>query len=67
MFSEILFLFNSVFNVFSLVLVFFIIPFAKLVFDLRLRMERIEVLLDIILKDVEKLKKEIRNGKKSEN
>ncbi len=67
MLSEILSLFNSVFNVFSLVLVFFIIPFAKLVFDLRLRMERIEVLLDIILKDVEKLKKEIRNGKENKD
>ncbi len=65
--SEILSVFNSVFSVISLVLVFFIIPFARSVFALRLKIERIEVMLDIILKDIEKLKKEIWNGEKSKD
>jgi hypothetical protein len=55
------------FNVISFVLVVLLIPLIKFLFDLRLKIERIEIMLDIILKDVEKLKKEIWNGEESEN
>jgi hypothetical protein len=65
--SELLSVFNSVFNVFSLVLVVFLVPFVKFVFDLRLKIERIEIMLDIILKDLEKLKKEIWNGEEDKD
>jgi hypothetical protein len=65
--SEILSIFNSVFNVVSFVLVVLLIPLIKFLFDLRLKIERIEVLLDIILKDIEKLKKEVWNGEESED
>jgi hypothetical protein len=65
--SEILSIFNSVFNVVSFVLVVLLIPLIKFLFDLRLKIERIEVLLDIILKDIEKLKKEVWNGEESKD
>jgi len=65
--SEILGVFNSVFNVVSFVLVVLLIPLIKFLIDLRLKIERIELLLDIILKDVEKLKKEVWNGEESED
>jgi hypothetical protein len=39
-----------------------LIPLIKFLFDLRLKIERIEVILNIILKDVEQLKKEVYNG-----
>jgi hypothetical protein len=65
--SEILSIFNSVFNVVSFVLVVLLIPLIKFLFDLRLKIERIEVLLDIILKDIERLKKEVWNGEESED
>jgi cellobiose-specific phosphotransferase system component IIC len=60
--SEILSVFNSFFNVISFVLVVLLIPLIKFLFDLRLKIERIEVILNIILKDVEQLKKEVYNG-----
>ncbi|QGA72467.1 hypothetical protein [uncultured virus] len=44
-----------------------LIPFFKHLIDLRLRIERMEVLLDIILKDLEKLKKGLWDGKESED
>ncbi len=65
--SEILSVFNSFLSVASLVLALFIIPFAKFVFDLRLKIERIEVILNIILKDVEQLKKEVYRDENCEN
>jgi hypothetical protein len=65
--SEVLGIFNSVFNVVSFVLVVLLIPLIKFLIDLRLKIERIEVLLDIILKDIEKLKKEVWNGEESED
>lgn len=65
--NEFLSIFNSMFNVISFVLVVLLIPLIKFLFDLRLKIERIEIMLDIILKDVEKLKKEIWNGEESEN
>lgn len=55
--SEFLPIFNSVFNVISFVLVVLLIPLIKFLFDLRLKIERIEIMLDIILKDVDKLKR----------
>jgi cellobiose-specific phosphotransferase system component IIC len=60
--SEILSIFNSFFSVISFVLVVLLIPLIKFLFDLRLKIERIEVILNIILKDVEQLKKEVYNG-----
>jgi hypothetical protein len=65
--SEILQVFNSVFHVISFILVVLLIPLIKFLFDLRLKIERIEIMLDIILKDVERLKKEIWDGKESED
>ncbi len=65
--SEILSVFNSFLSIASLVLALFIIPFAKFVFDLRLKIERIEVILNIILKDVEELKKEVYRDENCEN
>jgi len=65
--SEVLSIFHSVFNVISFILVVLLIPLIKFLFDLRLKIERIEIMLDIILKDVERLKKEIWNGKESED
>jgi hypothetical protein len=63
--SEILSIFNSFFNVISFVLVVLLIPLIKFLFDLRLKIERIEVILNIILKDVEQLKKEVYDDKNS--
>jgi hypothetical protein len=65
--SDILSIFNFVFNVISFVLVVLLIPLIRFLIDLRLKIERIEVLLDIILKDIEKLKKEVWNGEESED
>ncbi len=65
--SELSSLLNSFLSVASLVLALFIIPFAKFVFDLRLKIERIEVILNIILKDVEQLKKEVYRDENCEN
>jgi len=65
--NEFLPVFNTFFQVLSFVLVVLLIPLLKFLFDLRLKIERIEVMLDIILKDVEKLKKEVWNGEESEN
>jgi hypothetical protein len=66
--SEFLSVFNTFFQVVSFVLVVLLIPLIKFLVDLRLKIERIEVMLDMILKDVEKLKKEVWNdGEESEN
>ncbi len=65
--NEVLTVLDFVFGIVSITLALFIIPFVKFVFDLRLKVERIEVLLNIILKDVEKLKKEIRNGEENKD
>jgi hypothetical protein len=65
--SEVLSVFNSVFNVLSFVLVVLLIPLIKFLIDLRLKIERIEIMLDIILKDIERLKKEIWNGEENKN
>jgi hypothetical protein len=65
--SEVLNIFNSVFNVLSFVLVVLLIPLIKFLFDLRLKVERIEVILNIILKDIEQLKKEVYDGKDSQD
>jgi len=65
--SEALSIFQVVFNVVSFVLVVLLIPLIKHLFDLRLKIERIEVILNLILKDLEQLKKEVYNGKGSKN
>ena len=65
--SEFLQMFNPVFNVISFILVVLLIPLIKFLFDLRLKIERIEVILNMILKDVEQLKKEVYNGEDNKN
>jgi hypothetical protein len=65
--SEMLGIFNSFFNVLSFILVVLLIPLIKFLFDLRLKIERIEVILNIILKDVEQLKKEVYDDKYSKD
>ena len=44
-----------------------LIPFFRHMFDVRLKIERIEVILNTILKDVEQLKKEVYNGEDNED
>jgi hypothetical protein len=65
--SEVLSIFNSIFNVLSFTLVVLLIPLIKFLFDLRLKIEKIEVILNIIMKDIELLKKEVYNGKDSKD
>ncbi len=65
--SEIIPVFNTFFNVLSFILVILIIPLIKFLIDLRLKIERIEVILNIILKDVEQLKKEVYDDESSED
>ncbi len=65
--SEIIPVFNTFFNVLSFVLVILIIPLIKFLFDLRLKVERIEVILNILLKDVEQLKKEVNDDEGRED
>jgi hypothetical protein len=43
----------------SFVLVVLLIPLVKFLFDLRIKVERIETLLSVIIKDIEKLKEEL--------
>ncbi len=65
--NEFLHVLDLALGIASIALALFIVPFVKFVFDLRLKVERIEVLLNIILKDVEKLKKEIWNGEENKD
>jgi len=65
--SEALSVFQVIFNVVSFVFVVLLIPLIKHLFDLRLKIERIEVILNLILKDLEQLKKEVYDGKSSKN
>jgi len=65
--SEIIPMFNFALHAINLVIAVMIIPLIKFLFDLRLKIERIDIMLNMILKDVEKLKKEIWNGEKSED
>jgi hypothetical protein len=51
----------------NFLLIGLLIPFFKHIIELRLKVERMSVMLDIILKDVEKLKKRIYNGEGEEN
>lgn len=60
--SEILPVLQMLFQIASFVLVVLLIPLAKFLFDLRLKIERIETLLNVIIKDIEKLKEELYNG-----
>ena len=65
--SEILPVLVFIIQLLNLVVLGMLIPFFKHVIELRLKIERIDVILNMILKDVEKLKKEIYNGKESED
>jgi hypothetical protein len=60
--SEILPVFQLLLQITSFVLVVLLIPLIKFLFDLRLKIERIETLLSVIIKDIEKLKEELYNG-----
>ncbi len=65
--TEFLSVFGTFFNVLSFILVILIIPLIKFLIDLRLKIERIEVILNIILKDVERLKKEVYRDESCKN
>jgi len=65
--SEVLSVIQMVFHILSFVVVILLIPLIKFLFELRLKIERIEVILNIILKDLEQLKKEVYDGKDGEN
>jgi hypothetical protein len=60
--SEIIPALHILFQLTSFILIVFLIPLAKFLFDLRLKIERIETLLNIIIKDIEKLKEDLYNG-----
>jgi hypothetical protein len=57
--SEITSTFQLLFQITSFVLVVLLIPLVKFLFDLRLKIERIETLLSVIIRDIEKLKEEL--------
>lgn len=46
----------------SFILIVLLIPLVKFLFDLRLKIERIETLLNVIIKDIEKLKEDLYDG-----
>jgi hypothetical protein len=60
--SEIIPVLHILFQLTSLILIVFLIPLAKFLFDLRLKIERIETLLNVIIKDIEKLKEDLYDG-----
>jgi hypothetical protein len=60
--SEAIPVLQILFQITSFLLVVLLIPLAKFLFDLRLKIERIETLLNVIIKDIEKLKEELYDG-----
>ena len=60
--NEILTTLQALVQIASFVLVVLLIPFIKFLVELRLRIERIETLLNVIIKDIEKLKEDLYNG-----
>jgi len=60
--NEILITLHTIIQIASFVLVVLLIPLIKFLVDLRLKIERIETLLDVIIKDIEKLKEELYDG-----
>jgi hypothetical protein len=61
--NEVIPVLQILFQITSFVLVVLLIPLIKFLFDLRLKIERIETLLNVIIKDIEKLKEELYNGR----
>lgn len=60
--SEILTTLHTLVQIASFVLVVLIIPLIKFLVELRLKIERIETLLNVIIKDIEKLKEDLYDG-----
>jgi len=60
--NDILITLHTIIQIASFVLVVLLIPLIKFLVDLRLKIERIETLLDVIIKDIEKLKEELYDG-----
>jgi sensor histidine kinase YesM len=60
--SEVIPVLQILFQITSFVLVVLLVPLIKFLFDLRLKIERIETLLSVIIKDIEKLKEELYDG-----
>jgi len=60
--SEIIPVLQILFQITSFILTILLIPLAKFLFDLRLKIERIETLLNVIIKDIEKLKEDLYDG-----
>jgi len=63
--SEFLHVLPIFLNLLNLVFIGLFIPFIKHLIDLRVKIERIEVILNIIMKDVEQLKKEVYDNGES--
>lgn len=60
--SEILPVFQILLQITNFILVVLIIPLSRYLFDLRIKIERIETLLTVIIKDIEKLKEDLYDG-----
>jgi len=60
--NEILTTLQALVQIASFVLVVLFIPFIKFIVELRLKIERIETLLNVIIKDIEKLKEDWYDG-----
>jgi hypothetical protein len=60
--SEALYTLQVIFQITSFVLIILLIPLGKFLLDLRLKIEKIETLLNIIIKDIEKLKEDLYDG-----
>lgn len=60
--SEILPALQFLLEITSFILIVLLIPLVKFLFDLRLKIERIETLLNVIIKDIEKLKEDLYDG-----
>lgn len=60
--SEILPVLQTLFQITSFILVVLLIPLMKFFIELRLKIERIETLLNVIMKDLEKLKEDLYSG-----
>lgn len=60
--NEILQVSQTLFQITSFILTILLIPLMKFLVELRLRIERIETLLNVIMKDLEKLKEDLYDG-----
>lgn len=60
--SEMLPVLQTLFQITSFILVVLLIPLIKFLIELRLKIEKIETLLNVIMKDLEKLKEDLYSG-----